>query len=99
MIRKFGSLENFVSFRTSHDLPGRAAEVNLDALGFTQPNLSKRIQSSTINSHRLVVYITKRFGVKKAEEFYSGINVKHFTESGILNDLEVRHCEEQIDEL
>ncbi|GMH90490.1 hypothetical protein TrST_g8987 [Triparma strigata] len=86
MIRKFGSMENFVSFRTVHDLPGRAAEVNLDSIGFVQDNLSKRVQSSTLNSHRLVVYITKKFGRDIAETFYLGINKKHFVEGGVLND-------------
>ena len=89
MIRKFGSMENFVAFRQWHDLPGRGAEVNLDSVGFVQSNLSKRIQSSTVKSHRLVQYITLKHGVGAAESFYEKLNVEHFVRSGILNDREM----------
>ena len=59
MKRKFGSMENFVEFRKHHDLPGRGAEVHLDELGFVQENLSKRVQSSTVKSHRCAVVIKR----------------------------------------
>mmetsp|Transcript_21131 Transcript_21131/g.42114 ORF Transcript_21131/g.42114 Transcript_21131/m.42114 type:complete len:185 (-) Transcript_21131:108-662(-) len=89
MKRKFGSMENFVQFRQRHDLPGRGAEVKLDELGFVQENLSKRVQSSTVKSHRLVQYITLRHGVDVAEAFYERLNVEHFVRSGVLNDREL----------
>jgi hypothetical protein len=33
MLRKFGTKEAFDRFKVRHDLPGRGAEVGLDALG------------------------------------------------------------------
>ena len=37
----------------------RGAEVGLDGVGFTQDNLTKRRQSSTLRSHRLVYFVAK----------------------------------------
>lgn len=65
----------------------RAAEVGLDeSIGFTQDNLSRRRQSSTLNAHRLIYYVTQKYSVTKAEQLYSVLNRKHFIEGGVLND-------------
>ena len=37
----------------------RGAEVGLDAVGFTQDNLTARRQSSTLRSHRLVYFVAR----------------------------------------
>lgn len=52
MLRKFGSQAQFDAAIASQDLPGRGAEVGLDAAGFVQENLSKRQQSDTTGESR-----------------------------------------------
>ena len=59
MLRKFGSMEAFDRFKKSHGLIPRGKEVGLDAsCGYTQANLTRRVQSSTLRSHRLVYYLS-----------------------------------------
>jgi predicted DsbA family dithiol-disulfide isomerase len=87
MIRKFGSQEAFDRVKKSHGLIPRGAEVGLDAsVGYTQAQLDLRIQSSTLNSHRLILYVAQRFGLGKSEQLYDIFNRRHFLEAGILND-------------
>jgi predicted DsbA family dithiol-disulfide isomerase len=86
MVRKFGSQAAFDRVIVQQNLPGRGAEVGLDALGFVQENLSKRIQSDTTTSHRLVIFIAKTYGLEMCEAFYKELNIKHFTQAGVLND-------------
>ena len=58
MVRKFGSMERFEQVKKSHGLIPRGREAGLDeSVGFTQKQLDKRVQSCTINSHRLVLYV------------------------------------------
>ena len=86
MVRKFGSMEKFEQVKKSHGLIPRGREAGLDeSIGFTQNQLDKRIQSCTINAHRLVLYVSQ-FGLDKSEKLYSILNRKHFTEAGVLND-------------
>lgn len=60
MIRKFGSKEAFERVKIQHRLVPRAMEAGLtESFGFTEENLSKRKQSSTLNAHRLIQYVTK----------------------------------------
>ena len=88
MIRKFGSKEQFELVKRSHGLIPRGAEVGLDAsCGYTEENLSKRLQSSTLRSQRLVYFVAKRYGWEKCEELYGVLNRRHFIESGVLNDI------------
>ena len=97
MIRKFGSKEQFEKVKRSHGLIPRGAEVGLDAMcGYTDDSLSRRRQSSTLRSHRLVHYVAKRHGWEKCEELYAVLNRRHFIEAGILNDLDLLldSCEE-----
>ena len=90
MIRRFGSAENFERVKKSQNLIGRGAEVGLDAsMGYTQEALTSRRQSCTINSHRLVLWTTEKFGVLKAEELYEELNRRHFLHGGILNDFDL----------
>ena len=87
MIRKFGSLEAFNQVKAAHGLIPRGAEVGLDAsVGFTQEQLDLRVQSSTLASHRLVLYVTEKCGMTKAEAFYDALNQEHFLKAGVLND-------------
>lgn len=87
MHRKFGGKEAFDRHAIQHALVPRGAAVGLDLLGFTEENLAKRRQSSTLRSHRLVYYIAKKYSFEMSEKLYSVLNRKHFTEGGILNDL------------
>eukprot|EP00750_Incisomonas_marina_P004025 INCI13434.3.p1 GENE.INCI13434.3~~INCI13434.3.p1 ORF type:complete len:193 (+),score=27.87 INCI13434.3:519-1097(+) len=87
MVRKFGSIEAFERVKASHGLIPRGAEVGLDSsVNYTQDQLSKRVQSCTLNSHRLVLYVAAHFGLDRSEQLYSILNRKHFTEAGVLND-------------
>ena len=87
MIRKFGSMEAFERVKKAHGLIPRGAEVGLDvSVGFHQPQLDKRVQSSTMNSHRLILYVGEVHGIEACEALYDEINRRHFTEAAILND-------------
>jgi len=48
-----------------------------------------RICSNTINSHRLVAYITKEYGCKISEEFFDILNIEHFVKGRNLNSREM----------
>ena len=88
MIRKFGSLERFEAVKKSHGLIPRGKEVGLDeSCGYTQENLSMRVQSCTLRSQRLIYFVARKFGLDKCEELYSVLNRRHFTEAGVLNDV------------
>jgi len=90
MIRKFGSRQNFERVKISQDLIGRGAEVGLDRTsGYTQEALTARRQSCTVESHRLVLWVTAMFGTGKSEELYEVLNRRHFLESGVLADREL----------
>lgn len=57
MTRKFGSREAFELVKKSHGLIPRGMEVGLnDSVGWTEENLDRRIQSSTLNAHRLLLF-------------------------------------------
>ena len=87
MVRKFGSMEAFERVKKAHGLIPRGAEVGLDvSVGFHQPQLDKRVQSSTMNSHRLILYVGEVHGIEACEALYDEINRRHFTEAAILND-------------
>ena len=90
MVRKFGSLERFNAVKKSHGLIPRGKEVGLDiSMGFHQPQLDKRIQSNTMNSHRLVLYVAETHGLEACEALYDELNRRHFTEAAVLNDKEM----------
>lgn len=80
-------MERFEQVKRSHGLIPRGAEVGLDAsVGYTQSQLDKRIQSSTLNSQRLVFYVARNHGLEMSEALYAVLNRRHFTEAGVLND-------------
>ena len=77
----------FERVKKSHGLIARGAEVGLDAsVGFVQAQLDKRVQSCTMNSHRLVLWVTETFGEQRAEQLYEELNRRHFLQAGVLND-------------
>ena len=87
MVRKFGSMEQFDRVKRRHGLIPRGKEVGLDEkCGFHQNQLDKRIQSSTMNSHRLILYVAEIHGLELCEQLYDELNRRHFIEGGILND-------------
>ena len=87
MVRKFGSMEQFDRVKKAHGLIPRGAAVGLDAsCGFHQRQLDKRVQSSTMNSHRLILFVAEKHGLEQCETLYSELNRRHFTEAGVLND-------------
>jgi predicted DsbA family dithiol-disulfide isomerase len=72
----------------SHDLIGRGREAGLTAaMGFTQDNLTKRTQSSTMRSHRLVLYVAQKYSRETSERLYDVLNRRHFIEGAVLNDI------------
>lgn len=86
MVKKFGSKEAFQRVKDSHGLIPRGNEVGLDAtVGWTQEQLDKRVQSSTLDSHRLVLHVQQTLGTVISEQLYSILNRKHFLEAGVLN--------------
>lgn len=53
--------------------------------GYTQDNLDRRLQSCTLDSHRLVYFVSKQFGLVVCEKLYDILNIEHFTKSGVLS--------------
>ena len=86
MIRKFGSLESFIQVKALHGLERRGAEAGLDKIGFCQEALDMRVQSATLNSHRLVLFVEQLYGSEYAEALYNRLNCEHFINVGVLND-------------
>lgn len=87
MLRKFGSKEAFERFQTGHGLIPRGNAVGMnDSVGWNQENLSARVQSSTLNAHRLVLFVEQEYGWKSSEQLYAILSRRHFTENGILNN-------------
>jgi len=75
MVRRFGSIEAFDRVKRSQNLVGRGQAVGLDAsMGYTQDALTARKQSSTINSHRLILWTTEKFGVDQSELLYEEVS-------------------------
>jgi hypothetical protein len=62
MVRKFGSLERFEQVKVAHRLMPRAREAGLHAEGWSDANLDRRRQSSTLRAHRLVLWIDRLQG-------------------------------------
>jgi predicted DsbA family dithiol-disulfide isomerase len=84
MVRKFGSAEAFDAFKKRHGLVERASEVGIS---WDEETLSRRVQSSTLRSHRLVQWVAHHYSLDTAEMLYASLNRRHFTEGGALNDL------------
>ena len=87
MTRKFGSVEAFEQVKVAHRLMPRATEAGLDATGWSNENLDRRQQSSTMRAHRLVLWIDAKCGWERAELAYAHLNHAHFVEGAVLNDM------------
>mmetsp|Transcript_60905 Transcript_60905/g.83636 ORF Transcript_60905/g.83636 Transcript_60905/m.83636 type:complete len:211 (-) Transcript_60905:522-1154(-) len=87
MTRKFGSVERFEMFKMHHGLVPRGAQVGIE--GWTEEALSRRVQSATLRSHRLVQWVSQHYGGSTAEKLFSGLGRRHFIEGGALNDVNV----------
>ena len=86
MTRKFGSVEAFERVKAAHRLMPRAVEVGLDADGWSDDNLDRRRQSSTLRAHRLIMWLDATVGWERAEAAYAHMNKAHFVDQGLLND-------------
>ena len=80
LIRKWGGKAGFEAQKRRHTLKERGQEVGIEHF-----NLD-RIASSTLASHRLVQWVTKRRGVTAAEQLYNNLNYRHFELGQKLND-------------
>lgn len=89
MARKFGSVEAFERVKLAHRLMPRAMEAGLHETGWSDANLDRRVQSSTLRAHRLVLWIDKRLGWEAAELAYARLNHEHFVNGGALNEMSV----------
>ena len=87
MVRKFGSQEAFDSVKLAHQLMPRAKEAGLDQEGWTDANLDRRRQSSTLRAHRLIRWLDATLGWEAAELAYAHLHTGHFVEGELLNDV------------
>lgn len=78
--RKWGGEQAFESQKQRHRLKERGHEVGIPAF-----NLD-RLASSTMASHRMVQWITKKKGFVAAERAYASLNLRHFEQGVKLND-------------
>ena len=65
----------------NHDLDGRGAEVS-PPIKFSR----YRVASSTMQSHRLIHYVSQKHSFEKVEELYAILNHCHHEEGRPLND-------------
>ena len=90
MLRKFGSEAAFNRVKAQQALVPRLQAVRMtEKMGYTQENLDRRVQSSTLDSHRLILFVSKEFGLDASERLYDVLNIKHFTKCGLLARHEV----------
>mmetsp|Transcript_37105 Transcript_37105/g.87326 ORF Transcript_37105/g.87326 Transcript_37105/m.87326 type:complete len:230 (-) Transcript_37105:970-1659(-) len=80
LIRKWGGPAQFEAQKKRHRLKERGLEV-----GIQHFNLD-RTASNTFASHRLVQWVTKTYGINKAEALYNELNHRHFEEGQKLNN-------------
>ena len=83
LIRKWGGEAGWRRQKNSHRLKERGQEV-----GIAHFNLD-RIASNTLQSHRLVQWVTRTLGTNKAETLYANLNERHFVQGQKLNDREM----------
>jgi predicted DsbA family dithiol-disulfide isomerase len=81
--RKWGGKAAFAAQKHRHRLKERGREVGIEHF-----NLD-RLASNTLNSHRLVQWVTKREGCAVAEALYNDLNQRHFVDGQKLNDSEM----------
>ena len=81
LIQKWGGPRQWEIQKQRHQLKERGIEV-----GIPHFNLD-RYASNTINSHRVIQYISRTFGLYISEHVYDVLNQYHFVEGYALNDL------------
>ena len=81
--RKWGGHDAFETQKARHGLKERGEEV-----GISYFNL-QRLASSTRLSHRLVQYMTNKYGITVSEALYAELNYNHFVLGQKLNDIEM----------
>jgi predicted DsbA family dithiol-disulfide isomerase len=80
LLRKWSGAAGFAAQKRRHGLKERGREVGIEHFDLD------RVASSTLASHRLVQWVTKRKGVTAAEALYSALNHRHFELGQKLND-------------
>lgn len=78
--RKWGGKQAFENQKRRHGLKARGREVGIEHF------VSKRAASNTVNSHRVVQWVTKTIGHSAAEQLYNRLNHLHFEQGRRLND-------------
>jgi predicted DsbA family dithiol-disulfide isomerase len=81
LIQKWGGKRQWEIQKQRHRLKERGMEV-----GIPHFNLD-RYASNTINSHRVIQYISRTYGLYISEYVYDTLNQYHFVEGYALNDL------------
>lgn len=84
LVRKWGGQAGWMAQKARHDLKGRAARA-----GITDRINLDRLASSTKQSHRVVQYVTKKYGLAAAEALYDALNWTHFVDGNALNNAEM----------
>lgn len=87
LVRKWSGEAGFAAQKQHHGLKERGHEVGIERFDLD------RIASSTLASHRLVQWVTKRKGGTAAEALYAELNYRHFELGQKLND---RHMLTQV---
>ena len=80
LVRKWGGQAGWEAQKRRHDLKGRGREVGIEHF-----NLD-RVASNTLASHRLIQWVTKKYGVNASEKMYADLNHRHFELGKKLND-------------
>mmetsp|Transcript_8035 Transcript_8035/g.19602 ORF Transcript_8035/g.19602 Transcript_8035/m.19602 type:complete len:230 (+) Transcript_8035:132-821(+) len=79
LVRKWGGQANWQVQKARHGLQERGLQV-----GIKHFNLD-RVASSTLASHRIVQWMTKKHGITAAESLYNDLNFRHFEQGEKLN--------------
>ena len=78
--RKWGGKAAFEAQKRRHRLKERGREVGIENFDLD------RLASNTMQSHRLVQWVTKHYGCAVSEALYDDLNKRHFENGQKLND-------------
>jgi predicted DsbA family dithiol-disulfide isomerase len=81
LVRKWGGVAGWEAQKQRHGLKERARSA-----GIVQPINLDRLASSTMQSHRLVQWVTRTKGLDASERLYDALNMLHFVNGRKLND-------------
>jgi predicted DsbA family dithiol-disulfide isomerase len=81
LIQKWGGIRQWEIQKQRHQLKERGLEV-----GISHFNLD-RYASNTINSHRIIQYMSRTYGLYISEYVYDTLNQYHFVDGYALNDI------------